>query len=155
MVRLYNTSIKWKEFAVQVTSLLFILLFTYAAVSKLIGFEKFHHQLKRSPFLTEFAGWLVWIIPAVQILISFLFISIKFRQMALYASFILMLIFTLYIFAVLNFAQSIPCSCGGVMPFLSWNQHLYFNLGMVFLAFLGIALSHSHNKRMKSVFSYK
>jgi len=38
------------------------------------------------------------------------------------------------------FVEKLPCSCGGVIAKLSWNQHLLLNLGFVLLALGAIAL---------------
>ena len=126
----------------QGVNVFFILLFTYAAATKLIVFKDFYMQLRQSPFIGTLAGLLVWATPAVLILISFLLFFPLLRLVALYCCLILMSIFSLYITSVLNFAESVPCSCGGVLPSLSWNEHLIFNVGCMLLASLAIALAH-------------
>lgn len=127
-------------------SLFFIILFTYAAVSKLIYLDVFHLKLEQSPFIAVFADWLVWVVPVIQIVIALMFFSTRYRSTALFLSLFLMIIFTVYIFAVLKFAQSIPCSCGGLFPSWSWNQHLFFNIIITTIAVLGFALSYFQNK---------
>jgi hypothetical protein len=62
----------------------------------------------------------------------------RFRVLALFAAFALMVMFTAYIFIILNFSDFIPCSCGGVLEKLSWTQHLIFNL--VFIVLAGVAV---------------
>lgn len=131
-------------------SLFFIILFTYAAVSKLINLDVFHLQLEQSPFIALFAGWLVWVVPVIQIIIALMFFSTRFRSTALFLSLILMIIFTIYIFAVLKFAQSIPCSCGGLFPLWSWHQHLIFNIIITTIAVLGIALSNFQKRKIST-----
>lgn len=154
MIGTCNISSKWKKITVQVIALLFIILFTYGAATKLLHFEEFYLQIEQSPFIAAFAGWLVWIIPAVLILISFLFFTSRHKLTALYASFFLMLLFSVYIYSVTNFAKSIPCSCGGIIPSLSWTQHLHLNLFFTFLAGIGIALSYSKEKIRSTFFPY-
>jgi len=51
-----------------------------------------------------------------------------------------MVMFTAYIFIILNYTSFVPCSCGGVLEKLGWQSHLVFNLFFVFLAVLGIIL---------------
>ncbi|WP_424494110.1 MauE/DoxX family redox-associated membrane protein [Salinimicrobium sp. GXAS 041] len=133
---------QWKKRIVDVSSLFFIILFTYAATSKLLIFETFHLQLEQSPFIGMISLPVAIILPAVLLIISFLLIIPKFRLIAFYFSLALLIIFNLYIIGVLNFAESIPCSCGGFVNTLSWNEHLIFNIGCSLLALLGIALSY-------------
>ncbi|MBT1701047.1 hypothetical protein KK083_29410 [Fulvivirgaceae bacterium PWU4] len=129
-----------KNIAIEIICLLFILLFVYAAVNKLMDMEKFRVQLQQSPMLTAIAGWVMWIVPMLEIIIAVLLSLSRFRQVALYASYTLMVIFTSYIIAILNFSEYIPCSCGGVLSRLGWNEHLVFNIAFVMLAIAGSTL---------------
>jgi len=119
---------------------LFILLFTYAAVMKLMDLEKFQVQLGLSPLITSFASWVAWIIPSSEIVISLLLLVPTLRLFALYAAFALMVMFTAYIIAITQFSFFVPCSCGGVLQSMGWTEHLYFNSGFVLLGAVGIAL---------------
>lgn len=125
---------------VEIIGLLFILLFMYAAISKLIDIDKFRIQLGQSPLLTRFASWLVWVIPFFEILICALMFFQKFRLIALYACFSLMIMFTTYIIFILQFSDFIPCSCGGILQSMNWVEHLIFNAAFVILGAFGILL---------------
>jgi hypothetical protein len=125
---------------VEIISLLFVFLFVYAAVSKLIDFQKFEVQLGKSPLLTDYAGWVAWIIPVVEIGISLMLATSHWRLTGLYASFSLMVMFTGYIVVITRFSENVPCSCGGVLQNMTWNQHLVFNVGFVVLGLTGILL---------------
>lgn len=116
----------------------FVLLFTYAAVSKLLDFETFTVQLAQSPLLSAYAGVIAWVVPGVELGLSGLLLLERFRVPALYACFTLMVMFTAYIVIILHFSDFVPCSCGGVLEQLSWNQHLVFNVFFIVLA--GVAL---------------
>lgn len=116
----------------------YVLLFIYAATSKLLDFETFTVQLAQSPLLSAYAGIIAWLVPGIEIVIALLLMVPKFRTFALYAAFTLMVMFTAYIFIILNFSDFIPCSCGGVLEKLSWTQHLFFNLFFIILA--GVAV---------------
>ncbi len=126
--------------------MLFIILFTYAAISKLLDYENFKLLLKQSPFLGAHSNLLGWGIPAAELIIATLFFFPKLSLEALWSSLFLMVIFTAYIIIVLNFSESIPCSCGGIISSLSWNQHLYFNIGFIVLAACGILLAYPRKK---------
>lgn len=41
----------------------FIALFVYAAMTKLIEFQKFNIQLSQSPMLTRYASAVAWLVP--------------------------------------------------------------------------------------------
>jgi uncharacterized membrane protein YphA (DoxX/SURF4 family) len=133
---------------IEIISALLIFLFVYAAISKLLDYQKFQVQLSQSPLLTAFAAWVSWIIPSLEIIISIMLAFSKFRLLGLYASFSLMVMFTAYIIAITKFSDYVPCSCGGVLQNMSWNQHLIFNIGFVLLAFVGIIF---HSKYISEV----
>lgn len=117
---------------------LYVLLFVYAAVSKLIDFNQFKIQLGQSPILTAYSNWIAWGVPIAELIIAFLFLCSRSMLLAFYFSFSLMTIFTTYIILILNFSDYIPCSCGGILETLSWNSHLTLNFIFIGLAVVGI-----------------
>lgn len=135
---------KWNEnyrnLTVETISLLFVILFVYAATSKLWDFQQFKVQLGQSPILTAYAGWLAWLVPLTEYLLAILLLWKSRRLSALYAAFGLMVMFTTYIILVLNFSDYIPCSCGGVLEDLGWTEHIVFNLFFVALSIIAILL---------------
>lgn len=124
-------------------SFLFIVLFVYTALSKLMDYETFALQLAQSPLLSAFAGFMAMAVPSLEIVVAILLMIPKFRLLGLYASFFIMVMFTAYIFIILNFSDFIPCSCGGVLEDLSWNQHLVFNALFIVMAIVAILLQNS------------
>ncbi|SDK10447.1 Methylamine utilisation protein MauE [Pedobacter sp. ok626] len=138
---------KTKRTIVDIIIYLYVLLFLYAATSKLIEYDKFQLQISKSPIITDFAYILVWMVPALEIIISIMLLIKKTLMLGLYAAFGLMCLFTAYIYAILNFTDTIPCSCGGVLEKLGWTEHLIFNIGFVVLAFLGILLQTTIEKK--------
>ena len=131
---------KTKRVLVDIICYLFVLLFLYAATSKLLDYSKFQLQMGKSPIITDFANILVWLVPGVEIVISIMLIMDRTRMLGLFAAFTLMVLFTGYIYAILNYSDTIPCSCGGVLEKMSWSQHLIFNCVFVALAVVGILL---------------
>lgn len=129
-----------KVWIIDIISALFIVLFVYAAATKLIDYDKFRLQLGQSPVLTAFAGTIVWLVPAIEVVIAMLLATKRFRLAGLYASFSLMVMFTAYIVVITRFSEYVPCSCGGVLEKLSWDQHLVFNIGFVALASIAIVV---------------
>ena len=138
---------KTKKVALEIICFLFILLFTHAAVTKLIDYQKFTVQIGQSPLLTDFAGVLAWAVPGVELLIAGMLAITRLRMVGLYAAFSLMVMFTAYIIAILQFSDSIPCSCGGVLEAMGWTEHLIFNMGFVLLGIAGIVLHSAEGRR--------
>jgi uncharacterized membrane protein YphA (DoxX/SURF4 family) len=135
-----------KKIAIEIICSLFIILFVYAAVTKILEFEKFKVQLSQSPMLTAFSNWIAWLIPSIEILIAISLSLPKTRIWGLYASLALMVMFTAYIVAILNFSYYIPCSCGGILERLGWEEHLAFNIIFVLHAISGIVLWNKVSK---------
>ncbi|NSL86944.1 hypothetical protein ECE50_008895 [Chitinophaga sp. Mgbs1] len=117
-----------------------ICLFTYAGLSKLIAYQTFINQLGQSPFISKYAATIAWAIPAIELLIVLLLLFKRYRSVGLYASFFLMALFTGYIFAMLRFSEQLPCSCGGVLAVMNWQQHLWFNIFFTCLALSGVII---------------
>lgn len=128
------------QIVIKAISFLFIVLFVYAATSKLIIYEQFQIQLRESEFLSSHSELLAWLIPFIEYVIVGLFLFPKYVLTAFYGSFSIILLFTLYIIAALNFSESVPCSCGGIIAKLGWSEHIIFNLFFIALAFIGIVL---------------
>lgn len=120
---------------------LLIILFSYAAFSKILDYQTFTIQLGQSPLLSAFAGWVVWFIPFVELLIAVLLMFRRTRLLALVTSFALMMMFSAYIYIILHYSEFVPCSCGGILEKMTWNQHLIFNLIICLLAILAIIFS--------------
>ncbi|WP_288462529.1 MauE/DoxX family redox-associated membrane protein [uncultured Chryseobacterium sp.] len=127
-------------------SYFFILLFCYAAISKILDFEKFREQISASPLLNGFSQFLPYTIIIAEFLIAGLLCYRKTRTIGLIGSFILMLIFTGYIALLLSTSKNLPCSCGGILEKMSWNQHLYFNVGCVVLTIIALGLDLKYSR---------
>lgn len=106
--------------------------------NELLDYENFKFGISESPFIASFAGLLAWAVPASELIIAGMLVVPALRLAGLYASFVLMLSFTIYIAAMLLFGSDIPCSCGGVLEELSWPAHIVFNSVFVLLSALGI-----------------
>ncbi len=135
-----KTSASFKNTVVEIICLLFILLFVYAAVSKLLEFQNFQAQLGQSPLISAYTGFISYIILIVEI-VTALFLAIpKTRFIGLLSSFALMLMFTAYIIVILNYSSFVPCSCGGILEKLGWKEHLIFNITFTILAVIALLI---------------
>lgn len=134
----------------EIACFLIVVLFTYAAFSKISEYEDFQRQVGQSPLLTAFTGFVVWFIPSVEIIVSILLVMPRFRTVAFIMAFSLMVMFTTYIIAILNFTEYIPCSCGGVLSSMGWREHLIFNIVFVIISACG-SYAHQRNIAHKKV----
>lgn len=130
---------------ITVVSCLYIFLFVYAAVSKLLDFQNFQVQLGQSPLLSAFAVSVSIAVPLVELILVALLLFSKFRLIGLYGSYVLMTMFSAYIVIILNFSSFTPCSCGGVLEKMSWTAHLVFNIVFVLLSVTAILLESKTN----------
>lgn len=140
---------KVKTRVVEFISYFFILLFCYASISKIMDFENFQIQISESPLLSAYAGFLPFAIIILELIIAGLLCYRKTRNTGLIGSFILMLIFTGYIFFIIRTSENLPCSCGGILEKMSWNQHLIFNIGCVLLVAIALAMNIKYSKPAK------
>lgn len=140
-------TLKIKTLFVRTVTYAYILLFTYAAVSKILDFENFQVQLGQSPLISAFAGWLAIAVPAIELIIAVGLMFPKFRFIALLSSYTLMIMFTAYIYIILNYSESIPCSCGGILEDMGWTEHLWFNIGFVVLAVVAMIFEETKTLR--------
>lgn len=132
---------KSKNTLIQIISLLLITLWLYTALSKLMDVTLFKAQLSRQALISEFAGLLVWLLPALEIIAAILLMFTLTRKVGMLLSFSLMAIFTGYIGMVaFGIIEKSSCSCGGVLSQMGFKEHFWFNLFFFILAGLGIFL---------------
>jgi hypothetical protein len=118
----------------------FIFLFIYTAISKLIDFRAFQNTLSNSPLIGKKSSFLAVGLPVLELGIAILLFRPASRKIGFYASFILMVLFSGYIAYMLLANAVLPCACGGVLKAMDWKTHLVFNLFFTILAFAGIQL---------------
>lgn len=136
----------WRKIVLELIVLLCVLLFVYAAISKLMIYEYTTAQLKLAPLTANIAGFVAWAVPASELVIAAMLCHRKWRRIGLYAFLGLMALFTVYIAQTLFFSEFLPCSCGGAISYLSWSEHLLFNIGFMLLAVLGVLLQRGFHK---------
>lgn len=144
-----------KKIALQLIIALLIILWIYTGLTKAMDYEETKIQMARSPFIEGFASFLSIAVPAGELLLASLLIFKKTRMIGLYASIFTLVLFTGYIYLMLNYSFDLPCSCGGVLQALSWEDHLLFNAAYSVLAIIGAIiqgnLSNSKNAEITKV----
>jgi uncharacterized membrane protein YphA (DoxX/SURF4 family) len=136
-----------KQFILDIIYVLFAVLFVYAAVTKLLAYDEFKVQISKSPLISNHEWWLSWFIPGIEIIIAAMLFVKRLQLLALYAAFSLMFVFTVYIAFMLKFTPNLPCSCGGILSTMGWEEHLIFNIGFTLLAVIGVVIFNTQNKK--------
>jgi putative oxidoreductase len=125
--------------AFQIIRFVLILLWTYAASSKLIDFGMFRAQMHRQVLFPFMKPIIIYGLPLFEIATALLLLFDRTCATGLYISGWLMLSFTIYVgLAVFKLLGKVPCSCGGVISSMGWNLHLAFNIFFLLAAVLGI-----------------
>lgn len=123
---------------ISIISALLMVLWIYAAVSKLLDYETFQSQLARQPLPAWSMGILAWVLPMIELLTAAALYFQRTRPLGIILSFILMTCFTLYVgFGLAHIYRKVPCSCGGILNGASWSVHLVFNIFFTILSFTG------------------
>lgn len=131
---------KLRTILVEIIATLLISLFVYTGVSKLADYSTFSLQLSKSPFISPLVKLVAWEIPTIELIAAFLLAIKNTKLLGLYISLFLMTLFTAYIYAMLHYSYYIPCSCGGILSAMNWDQHLVFNAVFTIICIAGILL---------------
>lgn len=134
----------------QVAVFLLVLLWVYTATSKLSNLDEFKLQLGKQHFGPFLTNALLWAIPITEAATAILLVIHNTRLIGLYSAFFLMVLFTGYIGLVLvGFYKQMPCSCGGVLQYMGWHLHFWFNVFFLLLAAIGIWLEKRREESFK------
>jgi uncharacterized membrane protein YphA (DoxX/SURF4 family) len=135
-------SFSWlkKSALIEIISHLFIILFLYTGIAKLMEFDVFQEQLAESPIMAPVAGIVSIGLPVTEFIVCLLLFFPRFRLKGLYAAFVLMVLFTAYVAILMATSKELPCSCGGIMEELSWEGHLVFNGIMILLSLYALIM---------------
>ncbi|HEU0228657.1 MAG TPA: MauE/DoxX family redox-associated membrane protein [Arachidicoccus soli] len=140
-----------KEYLLTVLSTLLILLWIYAAGSKLAEYTIFKDQLTKQPLPSWSIPLLAWALPLVEMLTALFLYFQRTNKMGCILSSVLMTAFTVYVLLALSGAfGDIPCSCAGIISKLRWKGHLLFNIFFTVISFAGWYL---HKQKVISIYS--
>jgi hypothetical protein len=127
--------------------LILIFLFAYTAVSKLLNLEVFKQTMMVAHIPTGLAGVVSVFVPVSELVLVLLLSANQTKRSGLYGSLIIMLVFTLYIIYMKTWLPKLPCSCGGIIQKLTWNQHLLLNLVLTVLTGYAIVSDKKSGKQ--------
>jgi len=130
------------ESVILICAALIIVLFMYTATNKLISPKFFSHAMRSQPFNRGVQNFLIHFLPGIEIGTALLIVANKTRFIGLSLSLLLLLVFTGYIILIKsNFYGKIPCTCGGVIEYMSWTEHLWFNLFFIVINLIAVYAS--------------
>jgi hypothetical protein len=118
---------------------LLIFLFVYTAGNKLFSHATFTAQLRGYPLLKTYRQVFSWVVPVAELLVAGLLLLPPYRLIGLYASLILLSLFTCYVLLLMVVAAGhLPCPCGGILSTMSWPGHMAFNTACIGLTVIAI-----------------
>jgi putative oxidoreductase len=123
----------------RIISAALIILWTYAASSKLLDFDQARTEMLEQVFPAAMAEVLAWVVPLTELAVATLLFMKHTRMTGLKMSAALLLLFSGYIIAILlgTFGR-IPCACGGILGKMGWMEHLLFNVFFLDLNFIAL-----------------
>ncbi|WP_257667270.1 MauE/DoxX family redox-associated membrane protein [Parapedobacter tibetensis] len=130
--------------------LLFIALYTYTGMTKLLDFPVYRIKMRRQPFPEPLKEVFVWGVPTTELLMAivlvppYLIAAPKLTRGSLAANLLVIGSFTVYTgLAATGAFGYVPCSCGGFLEGMGWWVHFLFNLVFTLIAALGVWLHRS------------
>lgn len=121
-----------------IASAALILVFSYAAFSKMLDMALFKAQLDTHPLLRHFPALLAIALPVGELGISVLLTIPKTRKTGFCLSAGLLLLFIIYLSIMLTTSSHLPCSCGGIINGLGWKGHILLNTALLMLSLAGL-----------------
>lgn len=136
---------------IRITRFLLLVLFFYTGISKLFQHEVFESGFLIHTFHQNGAASLSYIIPLSELTVALLLFFRQTERYGLYASLVLLTLFTVYLVVMLLFVTNLPCHCGGVISQLSWKQHVFFNLFFIGMNILALAALRKQEQVMNDI----
>jgi putative oxidoreductase len=141
-----------KRIVLEIICFLLVSLMLYASVSRMLDFHTFIDDINNQPLPNSLTQWLVYGIPGLQVLTALLLIFERTRMAGLALALVITSFYILYNILILtDFFGRIPCTCGGMIKHLSWQQHLVFSVFFAGVSLAGILLMRkpmSRNNRI-------
>lgn len=129
-----------KNRMIEIIAGMFIILFLFSGLNQLTDLAAFRNGIGSSLQLYPYRHLLTWSVPVLLIITVVLLSLHSTRKTGLYVTTVLMLIFTLYMGYMTHFVQYRPCSCTGIIPSFTWEQHFVLNFCFFLLSLVAILL---------------
>src|SRR5690554_2917477 len=135
-----------KHYIISLITLLLLLLWIATGLDKFWDLEGFRQSLLNQPFPNSWAEVLYLALPISELGCAMLLVvgsidnpkTNHLLKWGFALSALLLLGFTLFIlFEIVGWYEKRPCGCGSVISSLSWEQHLWFNVGFLLVSLWG------------------
>lgn len=126
---------------------LLVLIFAYAAISKLIAYEDFRRQMLNQVLPPAVDLAIYYLLPPAEAATVLLLTFPRSNRAGLWMALALLAAFTSYVALVMLHAWSrVPCSCGGVLGELKWGPHLALNVFFLAITLVNIYLERKERR---------
>ncbi len=113
-----------------------VIIYGYAFIYMYTGWAKFMNMAafikgnSKIPYLGQYAKLIGYGIPTLEIMLAILLVIPVYwiKRAALWASTVLMILFTVYLSLMVKFVEHKLCHCGGVIESMGWKTHIAFNI---------------------------
>lgn len=126
-----------KSILIEIISILFAMLFLYAAIDILMDVAFFKRQVGDFSALKPITPFIAWFLPLSEIIVAVLLFVPAWRLRGFYGALALMILLTGYVILLLSFSKRLP-GLINVPDFLSWKQQLVLNCILLVMAVMGI-----------------
>jgi hypothetical protein len=124
-----------------------VLLWIYAASSKVLDFNMFRGQMHRQILPDFLKSSLVYILPPLEVAAAMMLLFERTQEAGFMLSLGLMTAFTIYVgLAVFRIFDHVPCSCGGVLSKMGWDEHFFFNIFFLLLTAVGLSINYRERR---------
>ena len=123
-----------KEVLLWISDVIIPGIFIYAAVTKLFSPAEFQVKLLKAVYIpSPWIPFLTYLIPVTEIAAVLMCLSRVTEDAGWILLYFLLVLFTGHLLLLHVFSPSAPCSCGGLLDLLTYEQHVYLNSGMILL----------------------
>ncbi|WP_294349447.1 MauE/DoxX family redox-associated membrane protein [uncultured Sphingobacterium sp.] len=105
-------------------------IYMYTGWAKFVNMAAFIKGNSKIPYLGQYAKLIGYGIPSLEIVLAILLVIPVYwiKRAALWASTVLMILFTVYLSLMVKFVEHKLCHCGGVIESMGWKTHIAFNI---------------------------
>ena len=108
----------------------YVFMYMYTGWAKFMNMATFIKGNSKIPHLGQYAALIGYSIPSLEIVLAILLVIPVYwvKRSALWASTLLMGVFTIYLSLMVKFVEKKLCHCGGVIESMGWKTHIVFNI---------------------------
>lgn len=129
--------IHWRSSALQGIALILAGILLYTATKKIMDIKAFSAHLELLPNTNETVAYLITaLVVLVEYALGFIILYKPHDARGYLIIVSLMLLYTGYIYYILQHAPFLPCSCQGAFKSLSWEMHYVINVIMMMMALI-------------------